>query len=337
MASRDSTKSRKRRLLRWVGLAGLLAGLAGGGWWAYLRLLRGNFHTVVAGRVYRSAQPSPRRLAEWTRRYKLKTVINLRGASGQPFHAAEQRAAERLGLTMIDIRLSATEPPSALWLRRLVAALETASPPILLHCRDGADRTGVASVLAAMALGGQRWDQARSQLSAKYLHVNPWTNRIAELLERYESWCRQRRLDTAGWAQFREWALRDYHPAWYRVEIVAPERLTVVRGRRAAVDVRVINRAQEAIPAGDEPKTFNLAVFTGSSTDDSPDRELGPRTPLPKRDIPPGGEVSVRQTVIAPWRPGTYNIHFDLVEEHRTWFARQGSPVPTCTLVVAPR
>jgi len=33
----------------------------------------GNFHTVVAGKLYRSAQPSPEQMADWHGRYGIKT------------------------------------------------------------------------------------------------------------------------------------------------------------------------------------------------------------------------------------------------------------------------
>ena len=37
-----------------------------------------NFHVVVPDRLYRSAQPTPSRIAEWKARFGLTTIINLR-------------------------------------------------------------------------------------------------------------------------------------------------------------------------------------------------------------------------------------------------------------------
>ena len=334
MDAAAARRSALRRALWVLILLPALAALAAGGYWLYIRVLTTNFHTVVEGKVYRSAQPGADQLRRWAGRYGLKTVINLRGASRLPFYQAERRAAQAAGLKMIDIRLTSQDAPSALWIRRLVNALGTAEPPMLIHCRAGADRTGVASVLAAMAVGGQDYAAARGQLSARYLHLNPRKNRIVELLEDYEDHCRRNAVGTAGWAQFRRWAMQDYHPAYYRVEIAAPVALSARPGQKLTAGVEIRNTSRRPIPAGDPAKTFTLAVFTGSSQQQRPDRELGPRTPLPKRDILPGETVRIEQVVVAPPSPGTHRIHFDLIEEGLTWFARQGSPVPTCELTV---
>jgi len=315
-------------------ISGALLGLAAGGYYLYVRVWTTNFHTVVEGQVYRSAQPSPKQLLAWSRQYRLKTVINLRGTSSRPFYQSERQAAREAGLRMIDIRLSAASPPSALWIRRLIEALETAERPLLLHCRDGADRTGVASVIAKMAIGGQSYATAKKQLSAVYLHLDSRGNRIVELLEKYEKHCRDKGLDTDGWKQFRSWAMSEYHPGYYRVEIKAPRRIEARCGQKITADVRIRNRSDRTIPAADPAKQFTLAVFLGSSEDDAPDRELGPRTALPRSDIAPGQAVQVEQTIVVPEAPGTYEIHFDLIEEGRTWFARQGSPAATCELIV---
>jgi len=317
-------------------LAGLfLAAAAAAGYWLYLRVLTTNFHTVVDGQVYRSAQPSPDQLKQWAAKYALRTIINLRGQSSKPFYGPERDVAQAAGVEMIDIRFSSIRLPAVPELKRLITALETAERPILLHCFAGADRTGVASVLAAMAVGGKDYRQARKQLSFRTLHFDDDDDHIAGLFAEYESWCRSHSLATAGWRRFKQWALQDYRTYYYYVQINAPDRLSAAPGQTVSVTVRIVNRSGKTIPAGDPDKTFTLAVFSGSSEADSPDREFAPRVELPKRDIDPGGGLTVTQQIIAPRRPGRYTIHFDLVEEHRTWFARQGSPVPTCELTVA--
>jgi SAM-dependent methyltransferase len=49
----------------------------------------------------------------------------------------------------------------------------------------------------------------------------------------------------------------------------------------------------------------------------------GPRTPI---RAGPGDEVEVSLHVKAPAAPGRYVLALDLVQEHRTWFSRAGSP-----------
>ena len=49
---------------------------------AVFRLVWSNFAAVAPGRLYRCNHPTPARLAALTRRYGLKTLINLRGRTG---------------------------------------------------------------------------------------------------------------------------------------------------------------------------------------------------------------------------------------------------------------
>ena len=292
---------------------------------------------MVDGQVYRSAQPSPDDLRKWTGKYGLKTVINLRGAKDRADYQAEVDAAKELGLTLIDLRTSAQRLPSALWVRRLIDAIETSPRPILIHCQAGADRTGLASVIAAMAVGGRDYASSKDQLSIRLGHVDGDQEHIAGMLAQYEEHCRGAGLPTGGWQQFRRWAVQEYHPGYFRVEISAPQELTAAPRQAITLAITIRNTSGEVLPAGAAGKVFNLACFTGTSEDDSPDSDpiLGPRLAIPARDLHPGESVQVEYPLSAPATAGVYDIRFDLVEEGRTWFARQGSTAPTCRLVVA--
>ena len=48
-------------------------------------------------------------------------------------------------------------------------------------------------------------------------------------------------------------------------------------------------------------------------------------------DVPPGQAAEMTMTVTLPWRPGSYQLEVDLVQENVAWFADHGSP-----LVVVP-
>jgi len=62
----------------------------------------------------------------------------------------------------------------------------------------------------------------------------------------------------------------------------------------------------------------------------------GTRTPLP-RDVAPGETVELELAVTAPRPPGPYRLAFDLVEEHRFWFAEVGAVTFELDVDVAPR
>jgi protein tyrosine/serine phosphatase len=140
---------------------------------AYFGLLQvsGNFHTVEPGKVYRSAQPSAAELAAYARAYGIKSVINLRGRHrGEAWYEDEMRASSELGLYHIDLALSARRELSAAQLLSLEKALREAPVPILIHCKAGADRTGLAAALYVFKIQHRPADAAAAQLSWVYGH-----------------------------------------------------------------------------------------------------------------------------------------------------------------------
>jgi hypothetical protein len=62
----------------------------------------------------------------------------------------------------------------------------------------------------------------------------------------------------------------------------------------------------------------------------------GVRTAFP-RPVQPGETVELEVPVEAPRPPGAYRLAFDLVDEHRLWFAEVGSHVLEIPLEVQPR
>lgn len=137
----------------------------------YALRLGGNFHTVVSGEFYRSSQLSPAALDGYAHRYGIRTIVNLRGAApGAKWYEDEKRVADSLGLTMVDFGMSASKPFTAQKATQLVAILKDAQKPILVHCLDGADRTGLVSVIYASQIAGMDEETAERQLSMFYGH-----------------------------------------------------------------------------------------------------------------------------------------------------------------------
>jgi protein tyrosine/serine phosphatase len=137
----------------------------------YLKL-SGNFHEVIAGEFYRSAQPSAERLEAYVDRYKIRSVINLRGSSvGAKWYTEEIAEAGKLGLVHIDFKMSASRELTIDQVRQLMQVMRDAPKPMLVHCKDGADRTGLAAVIYAQQIAGIGEEQAEFQLSPYYGHV----------------------------------------------------------------------------------------------------------------------------------------------------------------------
>ena len=131
----------------------------------------GNFHEVVAGELYRSAQPTPAMLREDVSRHGIRTVINLRGAHpGAAWYEDEKRTAHDMGLKLIDFPMSANRELSTDRALELLATLRGAEKPILVHCFTGADRTGLASIIYANQIAGVDEETAEGQLSPLFGH-----------------------------------------------------------------------------------------------------------------------------------------------------------------------
>lgn len=174
----DAGQVRARaRFLRWRwvrGVALIIAALVlSFGAYVGILILSGNFHEVVPGRFYRSAQLSGERLGAEIERYNIKTVINLRGANpGKAWYENEVAATAAHGATHIDFGMSARKDLTAERTQELLAILETAEQPILVHCMSGADRTGLASVMFLQQVAGVDEEVAEWQLSPLYGHIN---------------------------------------------------------------------------------------------------------------------------------------------------------------------
>lgn len=177
----DRSVGTRPMLLLWrkilIGLSLVLALIliptaAAAGWAFYLQRT-GNFHVIEPGSVYRSNTLGKEQLAQVVKQYGIKSVLNLRGDSGQNWYRDQSRTLAGLGVVQIDIELSDTKIPAPALMAKLIEALRTAPRPLLIHCRAGADRTGLAAALYEYIVAGKSADSAAGQLSFIYGHF-PW-------------------------------------------------------------------------------------------------------------------------------------------------------------------
>jgi protein tyrosine/serine phosphatase len=172
-----------------------------------------NLHEVVKDKIYRSGQPRLEQLRSWINRYNIKTVINLRGANA-PHAAEEVQLAKELNVRIVFFELSAYKLMSAEKLIELLDVLKEAQQPVLIHCKNGVDRAGAVSALAAWLVGGKDFETAERQL---YVPPGPWKRRwfisphISDTLEMYESYCYRNKLDLDSIEQFDKWIKTVYN------------------------------------------------------------------------------------------------------------------------------
>ncbi|MCS7157628.1 MAG: tyrosine-protein phosphatase [Blastocatellia bacterium] len=112
----------------------------------------------VADGLYRSGQPSETGF-QYLAQLGVRTVIDLRGPGER---AARERAlVESLGMHYVNIPLSGWRPPrDEAVLHVLMLLADPAARPVLVHCRRGADRTGVIIALYRILYEG--WDPERA-------------------------------------------------------------------------------------------------------------------------------------------------------------------------------
>ncbi|WP_161967999.1 tyrosine-protein phosphatase [Fimbriiglobus ruber] len=243
---------RRSRVLRWATVVIALGMLAVG--YRAVQVFAGtNRHEVVEGRVYRSAQPTGPQLNEYLAAHHIRTVVNLRGAAthiDEPRNAwyrAEVVASHDHNVSQEDITLSARLLPPPVEMKRLVDVLDHTEYPVLFHCKQGADRTGLASTLYLLLYTDATPAAARRQLWPVYGHIALGaTAPMDEFFDRYEDWLADQKT-THSPDRLRHWLLDVYSPGPARSELIWLEKPPdpVPVGRPFAARIRAVNRSTE--------------------------------------------------------------------------------------------
>jgi hypothetical protein len=194
----DSAKTRSKRSGSCVGkaTAALVVVLVLVPCWVFRRpWFQGNLGIVDPGRVIRSAQPTTQ-LGRLIQDYQIRSILNLRGGSPADWwYAAEVQTARDRNVSFHDLPLIATRRPRRRELLALIEILESCQYPLLIHCKSGADRTGLASAIYLMTRRGEPPDRARRAFSLGFGHVPiAGTEHLHEPLDEYAAWLKERGL-----------------------------------------------------------------------------------------------------------------------------------------------
>ncbi len=170
---------------------------------AVLRLIWSNLATVIPNKVYRSNHPTPFRLRLMARRLGIRTVINLRGKTQSGSDALSREAARELGLQFHDMAFESRGAPHKDRIMRLHGIYTSMPMPVVMHCKSGADRAGLASGLMVMFEGGTAAD-ALKQLSWRFGHIKQAKTGILDaFFLRYQR-------EAEGRKPFLDWVRDDY-------------------------------------------------------------------------------------------------------------------------------
>ncbi|MGL5095433.1 MAG: fused DSP-PTPase phosphatase/NAD kinase-like protein, partial [Planctomycetia bacterium] len=300
-----------------------------------------NYHPLVVGEVYRSAQPDPAMLKRVARKDGIRTVVNLRGAwPRNDWYVAEKEAADELGLELCDVNMMTHQLAPLVELRRLVKAFDERPKPLLIHCRRGADRTSLASAIYMILYHGATPDQARAeQYKLAYGHIGTaFGGHLPHLFDCYADWLKLQG-ETHSAEAFRRWIDAETTLSYFGAKINLAKKLNAILvDRSIEIPLRVKNTSRYSWALNSSPAAgFHLtATFqpVGTPRGDEPVKTI---VPLGLGEsVPAGAEVVVRVNLPAEVEPGDYVLEADVVDPQGFPFRRMTNSLYTRTFTVAP-
>ncbi len=132
---------------------------------------QGNFHIVTNNVLYRSAQLDRDELVYYIKKYNIKSIVNLRGKDiCAEWYRQEIGISKKYKIMHYDYRLTSTSMIDIKKLKRILCILLKAPKPILIHCKAGADRSGLVAALWLYTVEKYPPKKALSQLSIVFGH-----------------------------------------------------------------------------------------------------------------------------------------------------------------------
>ena len=133
-----------------------------------LRLVWRNF-AIVDDKVIRSNHLGNFHLTK-LKKNGLRSIVNLRGGQQFAQNAFEKEFCQNNKVKYYNIPLASTQWPSKHALLKLIDIFENADSKMLIHCKSGADRTGLVVgiyLIWKLKVSGQ---EAKKNLSIRFLH-----------------------------------------------------------------------------------------------------------------------------------------------------------------------
>ncbi|MEO1660229.1 MAG: protein tyrosine phosphatase [Pseudomonadota bacterium] len=167
----------------------------------FLRESFQNLH-AISDEMWRSNQPNPRQIEEHVRRRGIKTILNLRGVSTRGYYLLEKEACAANGVELIDFQVFSRDTPTVEKILEAKALFDRIEYPALMHCKSGADRAGLMSVLYVIFRLGEPVSVAVRQLSKTYLHMREGkTGLLDAFFEAYLEAEKERGIGFEDWLQ----------------------------------------------------------------------------------------------------------------------------------------
>ncbi|HEX7074440.1 MAG TPA: sulfur transferase domain-containing protein [Hyphomicrobiaceae bacterium] len=156
--------------------------------------------------AWRSAQPAPHQIRAMARD-GIRTIVNLRGEHPCGSYWLEEEACRRYGIALVNFRVRSRAAPSRSELRGARELFERIEYPMLMHCKSGADRAGLMSVLYRHFREGVPLEIAKKELSLRFGHIRQADTGVLDyFFDRYLQDTAERPMP------FLEWVDKVYDP-----------------------------------------------------------------------------------------------------------------------------
>ena len=161
---------------------------------------------ALSPRAWRSAQPAPQDIARFSRQ-GIRTILNLRGPRDCGAYRLERDACAANGVVLVDFALGSREPPAKATINAAAALFDRIAYPMLMHCKSGADRAGLMSVLYLHLHEQVPMAEAIRQLSWRYGHFRDAATGVLDAF--FESYLA---FDARTPTKFLDWVEQCYDP-----------------------------------------------------------------------------------------------------------------------------
>jgi protein tyrosine phosphatase (PTP) superfamily phosphohydrolase (DUF442 family) len=292
--------------------------------WEVLHVLAGwNTHTVIDKQLYRSAQLSEAKLREFASENGIKTIVNLRGFNGwEGWYQAESKVAAELGISQEDLTTSANVFPNPNEMRKLVEIYDRSERPLLVHCRRGSDRTGLATGIFLLLYTNANLSDVRWNCSPRYGHFRAMTTaRMDEFFDFYEEYLQSIQKEHSP-EIFRDWILTKYEPGHFLGNLKLPPQPEWKRDQTLCFIAQAENLSSM-------PWKMSAGRFVGvhlcyQVNDEAGEIVYKDVAGLFDRVVQPGESVDLEICLPAIKKAGTYYLHFELTGEKHIAFSKIG-------------